>query len=220
MRNTKAKNTQRKVFCLGFNKTGTSSLHAFFKKCSLNSTHNTDWPYYSHFKQGKQLFTHQCYSDGEKANFINLDQWYRDSLFILNNRPEQDWLYSRIKHVMRYNEEIEIEKIQKQSKYGEMAKDFYFDESSALRKWVLERRIYLKRVRSYFQGRDDFIEIDITTADDWERTLCQFFSKNNFDHNFSDQSPIHKNKRGGDFIKDKEKLQQYKDLSDQILASL
>ena len=126
---------RRKIFCIGFNKTGTSSLHAFFKACHLESAHNDLWPRYSHIETGKSYFKKQCFSDGEQSDFAMLDQWFPRSLFILNDRNEQAWLHSRIKHVLRFNEaNIDLRTVLRSDRYGGMAKDFLADEESAVRK--------------------------------------------------------------------------------------
>lgn len=94
---TRFANSGPKVFCIGFNKTGTFSLHRFFQGCGLSSEHSTIWPLYSQVEKGKRYFKKQCYSDGEQSDVVNLSQWFPGSIFILNNRDEREWLYSRIK---------------------------------------------------------------------------------------------------------------------------
>src|SRR5262245_49184153 len=149
---------RRKVFCIGFNKTGTSSLHAFFKACRLQSAHNDRWPSYSHVETGRSYFTKQCYSDGEQSDFATLDRWFPRSLFILNDRNERDWLHSRIKHVLRFNEaSVDLRAVLQSDRYGRMAKEFLADEESAVRKWITERRIYTRQARVYFEERPDFL---------------------------------------------------------------
>lgn len=166
---------RRKIFCIGFNKTGTTSLHNYFLSLGLTSTHNTFWPIHSRAKViNKSLFRHQCYSDGKQADFIALDTAFPGSLFILDNRNERDWLHSRLKHVMRYNEKVSAPDILDNKKYGWMARDFFFNEKLAMRKWICERRIYIAQAMQYFDGRPDFIEIDITATTQWQSQLFAF----------------------------------------------
>jgi hypothetical protein len=57
---------RQKIFCIGFNKTGTSSLNTFFRYCGLKSEHGVNWPNYSRIKFGRLYFyAGKCYSDGE-----------------------------------------------------------------------------------------------------------------------------------------------------------
>lgn len=211
---------KRKVFCIGFNKTGTSSLHSFFKECRLSSLHNTEWPDYSKLERGRRYFRHQCYSDGEQSNFINLEKWFPRSLFILNDRDEKDWLYSRIKHVMRFNEEVDMDKILSDPKYGKMAKEFFFDEEAAIKKWVYERRIYNKQVRSYFKNKQNFIDIDITKNPNWVDDILTFFNENNFSVIFNKPAKkFHINKRSQSNLIDQKLLQKYLEIVDKVLDS-
>jgi hypothetical protein len=213
-------NQDRKVFCIGFNKTGTSSLHRFFKESGLTSTHNVKWPLYSKLPEiDKGFFRQQCYSDGELADFVALDRAFAGSLFILNNRDLRAWLYSRIKHVMRFNESVDLDRLLVAKKYGKMAREFYFDEEAAIKKWIYERRVYLAQVRKYFEKRSDFIEIDITTLENWEEKLRQFFADNAFPLSSSNEElDIHRNKRSADGLADQALLKKYEQLMDDILS--
>lgn len=156
----------RKIFCIGFNKTGTTSLHQLFKACGLNSVHNTEWCHYSYAKKGNEYFTAQCYSDGEQSHFIQLKKWFPGSLFILNTRDLKSWLYSRVKHVMRYNEELDLNSMLSKNRYGKMAKDFFTDEKSAIQKWILDRKIYHEQVQVHFANQKNFRALDITNTAD------------------------------------------------------
>lgn len=85
-----------KVFCIGFNKTGTSSIHQLFLELGLRSYHG----YYSHFPVGDPLFKQfQCFSDGDEHPFELLDRSYPGSRFIVTTRRLDDWLVSRIRHI-------------------------------------------------------------------------------------------------------------------------
>ena len=100
---TRMKAGDAKVFCIGFNKTGTTSLHAFFEHEGLTSMHNIAWPVESHRLTGRSFFEKTtCYTDGEQAAFHRLEEWFPNAVFVLNTRDERSWLRSRIKHVMRF----------------------------------------------------------------------------------------------------------------------
>jgi hypothetical protein len=208
----------QKIFCIGFNKTGTTSLHTLFKSCGLESVHNTEWCYYSHVRKGKEYFENQCYSDGEQSNFIQLEKWFPKSLFVLNTRNKKEWLYSRVKHVMRYNENINISTILTNKKYGKMAKDFYSDELGAINKWILERNIYHKQVRSHFKNKNNFIEVDITKTIHWITDLVSFFDRNDIKTNLiQSESTFHSNKRNISKLKNKTLLTKYFNIIDELV---
>ncbi len=62
-----------KIFCIGFNKTGTSSMHQLFLDLGLRSYHG----YYSHFPVMDPIFGQfQCFSDGDQHPFEQLDRAY------------------------------------------------------------------------------------------------------------------------------------------------
>ena len=45
-----------KLFFIGFNKTGTTSIGSFFKSIGKRVSHDTVWPYFSHMKKGRIYF--------------------------------------------------------------------------------------------------------------------------------------------------------------------
>ena len=84
-----------KVFTIGFNKTGTTSIHAFFMYHGMKSQHDKHWDFDNY----------QCFSDGKHHNglFKSYEQKYPDARFILNTRPLRNWLKSRSKHCYTLN---------------------------------------------------------------------------------------------------------------------
>lgn len=92
-----------KIFCIGFNKTGTTSLHHFFLKNKLKSTHNTSWWNYT---KKEQFNSYDVYTDGyeryeNKRKFPDLKflkKTFSDCKFILNTRDLDKWLLSRLNH--------------------------------------------------------------------------------------------------------------------------
>lgn len=119
-----------KIFQIGFNKTGTSSIHALFKSYSqLSSIHwdngNLAKTIHSNIQAGEKLpldsyNEYSVYTDMEcfienkdalihimigKEYFDILDINYPNSVFIFNTRPIDNWIDSRVNHKhngMRY----------------------------------------------------------------------------------------------------------------------
>lgn len=139
-----------KVFCIGFNKTGTSSMHQLFLDLGLRSYHG----YYSHFPVTDPIFgAFQCFSDGDQHPFELLDSTFPASRFILTTRRLDDWLVSRIRHI-EYRRSI--------GATGPMRQEYEAAPQAALREWIRRRLDYHRRVASYFSGRDgDLLVIDI-----------------------------------------------------------
>lgn len=212
---------KRKVFCIGFNKTGTISMDRFFRDIGLKSLHSDGWPYWSRIPEGKKHFKHQAYADGELSDFVALDRWFRGSVFILNDRDNREWLCSRIKHVLRHGA-LSREKILTDPRYGKMAQDFCFDERAAIEKWVLEKKIYYGQVKTYFHNKKNFLKIDITADRDWQDTISGFLRQNEFvfkDQNLRNKKEIHANKRGEANINNTTLLQRYYAMVDDVLKA-
>jgi hypothetical protein len=108
---------ERKIFCIGLNKTGTTSLHDAFKILGLKSAHYKDDKgnnikdvIQNNYLEGnnilKELEEYDVFSGWDKAPhsidiFKEFDKQYPNSKFILNTRDINSWLDSREKHVLR-----------------------------------------------------------------------------------------------------------------------
>ena len=139
-----------KVFCIGFNKTGTSSMHQLFLELGLASYHG----YYSHFPLHDPIFGQfQCFSDGDQHDFAGLDRAYPGSRFIVTTRRLDDWLVSRVRHV---------EARRRIGATGPMRQEYEADPPAAVRRWIRQRLAYHASVVAHFAGRDDaLLVVDI-----------------------------------------------------------
>ena len=88
-----------KIFCVGRNKTGTTSLHHMFLAAGLKSYHGKDWMKKS-FRRHHEF---DAFSDGmienEELQRLSNNQTAK---FSLNTRPLHSWLVSRCKHAHRF----------------------------------------------------------------------------------------------------------------------
>jgi hypothetical protein len=85
---------QKKIFVIGFNKTGTITLHRLFLNNGLKSEHNGRMWHISKFN---------CFSDnGNERPFKNYAERFPNSIFILNTRQLDRWIISRCKHCIFY----------------------------------------------------------------------------------------------------------------------
>ncbi len=144
-----------KVFCIGFNKTGTSSMDRLFRGLGLRSFHG----YYSHIPVSDPLYAgYQCFSDGDQHDFALLDRTFPGSRFIVTTRPLGDWLASRIRHV-------ELRRTLGAS--GPMRQEYDADPRTAVRAWIQRRLEYHRRVADYFAARPGtLLVLDICTRPD------------------------------------------------------
>jgi hypothetical protein len=166
-RNPFPNDAKPKVFIIGFNKTGTSSLHYYFKRNGYNSSHymedspladtiidnirnnrkifdNTTGDIFSDItwnlgKEGKpQLDAHDIYKIA--------DLQYPGSLFILNIRPVNNWIKSRKKHGILLKDALNY------SQYSEKDIEDW---------WKHQYEFYIKDVQLHFKNTNKLLVFDI-----------------------------------------------------------
>jgi GT2 family glycosyltransferase/glycosyltransferase involved in cell wall biosynthesis len=160
-----------RIFGIGLNKTGTTSLHEALSMLGRESLH---WggPAIRRLvevsiEMGEPPLSRldprfDAFSDirALSVNFALLDVQYPGSRFILTVRPIDEWLESRRRHV-----EWNV----RRRAAGEYEGGFLTVEEEA---WRAEWKQHVDGVRSYFAGRTDFLEIDLTARPLWE-PLCE-----------------------------------------------
>ncbi|MEO1676724.1 MAG: sulfotransferase [Pseudomonadota bacterium] len=191
--------TRRKIFCIGSNKTGTTTLHGTFKALGLRSRHDTVWARASAFRGGRKLFRKaQCFSDGDRAEFRNLDKWFSNALFILNTRDERAWLRSRVKHVMRHHAAFELNPARQRKDglaSGPRASEFAAGPEMAIAAWIAQRRLHERMARDHFAGNERFLELSVTDDPTWTLKLSAFLAKHGVIEAGRELPSIHANKR-------------------------
>ena len=161
-----------KVFHIGFNKSGSTSLAVAMEILGFKSIH--------YWCNGKRLFdivrenvndrrpildgfdSYDFFADFEGQLFLKeLDVEYPNSKFILTIRELNDWLESRKKHAIR----------------NQRNPNYKYDFLTVSKeKWKIQRENVLSRISNYFRDRpDDLLIIDICRGQGWE-TLCEFLS--------------------------------------------
>ena len=162
------------VFVIGFNKTGTTSLHEFFCRNGFPSIHwdrgrlarrmvmncLNDRRILDGYDQRYRVFSDmvaQTRSLRLEANafFRVLDRDYPGSFFLHNTRPVADWIRSRsAKTFGRYggctNLELEMQVLNTS------------DPQEVIDSWAREREEHAASVQRYFAGRDNFLDVDIS----------------------------------------------------------
>lgn len=164
-----------KIFIIGFNKTGTSSLHKALVMLGYPGIHGT-MPNHikveKAIKENKKLLEyfntniiHFSDLDILKDNFKLLDEEYPNSKFILNTRDKKEWLISRKNHLQDYLYHIN----KGTNKY---AKGWRWTEES-VEQWETEWETHHKNVISYFKDKNNLLIIDVTKGEGFEK-LCPF----------------------------------------------
>ncbi|GMW08054.1 MAG: hypothetical protein QY320_10575 [Gammaproteobacteria bacterium] len=154
-----------KIFCIGFNKTGTSSMHRLFGELGLQAWHG----FYSHLPVSDPLFSRfRCFSDGDQHDFAALDSAFPGSKFIVTTRPLEDWLISRIRHV-EYRRSI--------GSTGPMREEYEADPERAVAQWIERRLRYHRQVQQYFLDREhDLLLVDICARPAAAASLARIMS--------------------------------------------
>lgn len=167
----KAKNFN-KVFCIGLNKTGTSSLNYAFKILELNSVHfvckqgNIQLIIAENKKANRDLLTgineFDAYSDwlieDTQHLFKELDEQYPGSKFIYTRREVEGWIASRKKHLERTPN---IEKLRAENPDN----PWYNAHEDRWRQNFINHE---NDVLDYFKDRpQDLLVFDITKGDGW-----------------------------------------------------
>ena len=161
-----------RIFCIGLNKTATTSFHEAMSLLGFRSLHWGGPPIRklveTALEEGRPLLDDldpsiDVFSDIEalSLNFDLLDRQYPGSRFVLTTRNEDDWIQSRVRHVER--------NIRRRAE-GEYHGNFLEVDEPA---WRGLWRSHHERVGRYFRGRDDFLEIDLTAKPEWD-ALCGF----------------------------------------------
>jgi len=157
-----------KVFCIGFHKTGTTSLAVALRKLGYRVT----GPNGTKDPNIEKNVMPMAYDLAEKFDafqdnpwpiiFKELDKRFPNSKFILTLRNPQSWIKSQVRHFGR--------------------------RETPMRKWIYgvgcpegNEDIYIKRfekhnneVMDYFRDRpQDLLVLDLTKGDGWEK-LCNF----------------------------------------------
>ncbi len=209
----------RKIFCLGFNKTGTTSLHQFFQLCRLRSKHGHDWTRVSNTRVGR-AYIHliaDCYCDGEQAEFRRIQKWFPRSVFVMNDRSERAWLRSRVKHVLRAGD-IDSDTALKLRGYWGMSEDYFTNPEEAVDRWILERRFYYRRVYKWFDGASNFLELRVTEDPDWKSKLASFLRNHGFSiPDSTEKREIRKNQRAESIVPAPDALRRGYEIVDKCL---
>lgn len=168
-----------KVFCIGLNKTGTSSLHAAFRILGLKSVHYQDETGASikdvildNFLAGRYILQgiegYDAYSDWDKAPhtidvFKEFDRQCPGSKFIVNTRELEAWLTSRERHVQRQQQE--------QRRHPDRDVPWLQVDREG---WARQYRDHYAAVAAHFRERpDDVLVFDVAQGHGWAE-LCSF----------------------------------------------
>jgi Sulfotransferase domain len=177
-----------KLFFIGFNKCGTTSFHKFFKANGYLSAHSRAWLlpgfrsrsiarlWAENIASGAsplrgvahyRVFSGLSYASDDEviegnACFRALHAACPDAYFVLNTRPVEAWVQSRIKH-----------------SEGRLLRRHMaargLSEAEVVAAWRSERESFEAEVRQHFAGSERFLAFDIST--DQISSLTRFLAR-------------------------------------------
>lgn len=151
----------KKIFAVGFNKTGTTSIDALFDSLGLYAYHGTLW---RDCEDRDWLSSYDCFTDGPPADLARLDHWFPGSRFILNVRDLDTWVHSRIGHIER-----------RKAKGIHESHPTWEDNHESVVGWIRERDRYHRQVLSYFRERpQDLLVVNFVRDDDAATKVANF----------------------------------------------
>jgi hypothetical protein len=152
------------IFNVGLNRAGTSSLNDALNDLGISALHHRHdgkrLPdiVKKNKKEGRNLFhglteKYQAFTDFSGWNYYKtLDVQYPGSKFIFTYRYLKEWLESLSRHNKKHGGKIDI------------------------KKWTYLYNTKVPEIVDYFFYKDNFLLIDITRGEGWEK-LCPFFNK-------------------------------------------
>lgn len=129
----------RKVFAIGENKSGTTSLHRIFQDLGYHSYHGTKWRNTSRTTMYRM---YDSFCDGIPDDFRKLDDMFPNAKFILQVRDLDTWLDSRLEHIRRLPQ-------------GKQRHALWTIEERSVRAWIIQRNAYHIDVLNHYRDRPD-----------------------------------------------------------------
>jgi len=176
---------KEKVFCIGFHKTGTTSLEVALKKLGYRvtgafGTRDPEIAGKVHQMAYAMVSDYDAFEDNPwPILYRELDERFPGSKFVLTRRPTESWIRSQV------NDFGLTETPMRRWIYGEDAGCPEGNEDTYIARYERHNR----EVLDYFKDRpDDLLVIDLPNDDGWSR-LCPFLG-----HDIPDEPFPHANK--------------------------
>jgi hypothetical protein len=175
---------KKKVFCLGFHKTGTSSLSRALKTLGYRTIHGDSSASWHGGDEGRSLIKMIEAGNVQLPTFALFDAFldnpyfsiwkqladqFPDARFILTLRNEQDWLES----CLRYYRGRPVRPMRSWM-FADHADPSRSDEARAT--WLNAFRQHNASIVDYFKNRPNFLVMNIFSGDGWPE-LCEFLQE-------------------------------------------
>ncbi len=152
---------RKKIFAIGFNKCGTTSLHSLFLSLGLSSYHGQAWKTCENMSI---LHSYDCFSDGIPKDLAKLDTVFPGSKFILQLRDLKSWVFSRLAHIERMT-----------AMDAHDGGPTWDNTEFAIKAWIKQRNEYHLFVLSYFADRpSDLLVVNFIRDESAAEKVCGF----------------------------------------------
>jgi len=153
-----------KTFCIGFNKTGTTSLHRLFKTLGFHSYHGTRWHDLSNAVIYKR---YDCFSDGFPLDWQMLQERYPEARYVLNVRDCKSWIFSRLQYIRR---------LKSIGRYiGGTSWGIWDETEEAVTSWIVNWHSHHLNVLNFFEDQPNrLLIVNFVTDPDAASHVAQF----------------------------------------------
>lgn len=166
-----------KIFFLGFNKTGTTSVYESLSKAGIKTCHNLEYVLSSYIGNRSFFNGFTAFTDGSGQDYHWLNQNFSNAHFILLTRDNYNWISSRFNHTVRNT---------KNSLTGKILFFLFNQFPSVLEKQIKQKILYENRVRHYFKLNSiPLLEIDIEKEQEVAFKKLSLFINNSLEVNHS-----------------------------------
>lgn len=162
-----------KIFGIGLQRTGTTSLYAALKLLGVNAAPHGIPLFYN--LNDPILNKFDAFMDNPiPLIYQGLDRKIPGCRFIVTDREEEDWLRSV---EWLFNEEMPRMDPKLRAIGEEIHKQFYGTKDFEKELFRQKKRDYYQEVDRYFANRtEDVLKVDFTKGADWQ-PICQFLSR-------------------------------------------
>jgi len=155
-----------KIFNISLNKTATKSTATLLAKCGIRSVHSVESPFvhidkFDAFSDCVHLEPPQS-KYNQSGGFKKYYESYPNSLFLLNVRPVQDWIYSRFKHCSANLQNNQT------TNWG------YPPTEKLALNWISLRRNYHREVLDFFKDKPSQLLVCNINNPDWQKNTLKF----------------------------------------------
>ena len=161
-----------RVFGIGLNRTGTTSLDAALWHLGWTSTHNPPAERMAHADFGLFSTDDEPFNAGTDVSvaacYRELDEAFPGSKFVLTVRDAEDWLRSIVNHFAK------LPKWSGEGDWKTIRERVYASAWPTPEQFLAGYRAHLVGVANHFRNRpDDLLVMNLTAGDGWDK-LCPF----------------------------------------------